>query len=310
MKKYICECGKEFDKIRGMTGHQSKCQIHKDFIRQQKESKRLPNGMFKCENPDCNNEHDGSYGSGRFCCEKCRRHATSLLSAKTAIKNGNKKRPENFKSKHLPYGTWKCQICGFIANTRKELELHKKQLNHKNHKTLSEQHKDKIRKSIKAAIKEGRCTGKASSIEKEELRRQKISNTMKKNPNAGGKRHGSGRGFQGWYKGIWCDSSWELAWVIYNLDHNIHFTRYDGYFEYEFNGTKHKYYPDFQLEDGTIVEIKGVEKSDQWKAKVFQFPLNKKLQIIGKYEISKYLDYVINLYGKDFIKLYENGELA
>ena len=25
--------------------------------------------MFKCEN--CSKEHDGSYGSGRFCCKNC-----------------------------------------------------------------------------------------------------------------------------------------------------------------------------------------------------------------------------------------------
>lgn len=27
------------------------------------------------------------------------------------------------------------------------------------------------------------------------------------------------RGYKGWYKGIWCDSSWELAYVIFNLEH-------------------------------------------------------------------------------------------
>ena len=41
---------------------------------------------------------------------------------------------------------------------------------------------------------------------------------MKKNPLSGGLRHGSGRGKKGWYKGYWCDSTWELAWVIYQLD--------------------------------------------------------------------------------------------
>jgi len=48
----------------------------------------------------------------------------------------------------------------------------------------------------------------------------------------GGKREHSGRGKQGRYNGIWCDSSWELAWVIYNFDHGIKFKRYSGYFEY------------------------------------------------------------------------------
>ena len=72
MKTYICECGKEFDKVHGMTGHQKNCQVHKDAVKQKKESRRLPNGMFKCENPDCGKEHDGSYGSGRFCSIECK----------------------------------------------------------------------------------------------------------------------------------------------------------------------------------------------------------------------------------------------
>ena len=28
-----------------------------------------------------------------------------------------------------------------------------------------------------------------------------------------------GYGKHGWYKEYWCDSSWELAYVIYNLDY-------------------------------------------------------------------------------------------
>lgn len=77
---FVCECGKEFEKIRQMTGHQKNCQVHKDLKLQEKKSRRLPNGMFKCENPDCGKEHDGSYASGRFCSDTCRRHYTSLIS--------------------------------------------------------------------------------------------------------------------------------------------------------------------------------------------------------------------------------------
>lgn len=126
----------------------------------------------------------------------------------------------------------------------------------------------------------------------------------------GGKRQGSGRGKHGLYKGIWCDSSWELAWVIYNLEHGISFTRYHGYFEYEFDGKKHKYYPDFQLEDGTIVEIKGYE-SKQWQAKLDQFPSNLTLVIIGKNEIQPYLKYAKQQYGENFISQYNiiNGSI-
>ena len=77
-----------------------------------------------------------------------------------------------------------------------------------------------------------------------------------KNLKIGGLRAGSGRGKSGWYKNYWCDSSWELAWVIYNLDHNIKFKRFKGYFLYTFENKSKKYFPDFELEDGTIIEIK------------------------------------------------------
>lgn len=306
MKTYICECGKEFDKIRGMTGHQSRCKVHQKLLHDKKEARRLSNGMFKCENPDCEKEHDGSYGSGRFCSLQCRRHYVALQSAQTAIKNGTKHCPTNFRREKAPYGRWKCPNCGFIAKTRKEFFKHKKEANHhgisggiKGSK-LSEEHKQKISKSLI-----GKSSGKCKDPLKEQERRKNISKTAKLRGTVGGRRQGSGRGKQGWYKGYWCDSSWELAWVIYNLDHNISFTRYNGFFEYEFEGKKHKYYPDFLMANGTIVEIKGAEKLAQWKAKFQQFPKDKILQVIGKNEIRKYLEYVIQKYGKDFVSLYE-----
>ena len=46
---------------------------------------------MKCEN--CGNEHDGSYGSGRFCSDHCRR----VYSGKKAFE----KRDKNWKSPFL-----------------------------------------------------------------------------------------------------------------------------------------------------------------------------------------------------------------
>jgi len=70
----------------------------------------------------------------------------------------------------------------------------------------------------------------------------------------GGFRKRSGSVRTGYYNGIFCGSTWELCWVIYNLDHNVKFTRFSKKLEY--NGTI--YYPDFLLADGkTIIEIKG-----------------------------------------------------
>ena len=99
----------------------------------------------------------------------------------------------------------------------------------------------KISEGLKKSFFDGNLTGKASTPEKEAERKIKISETMKKNPNSGGLRKGSGRGKKGYYKGYWCDSSWELAWVIYQLDHNIKIKRNWEKFEYEYNNIKYFY---------------------------------------------------------------------
>lgn len=75
----------------------------------------------------------------------------------------------------------------------------------------------------------------------------------------GGYREGSGRSKSGYYKGIYCGSTYELCWVIYHLDHNIKFTRFSS--RLEFNGVR--YYPNFLLDDGkTIIETKGYESQE------------------------------------------------
>jgi len=73
-----------------------------------------------------------------------------------------------------------------------------------------------------------------------------------KSPNLGGLREGSGRSKSGYCDGIYCGSTYELAWVIYNLDNKIPFTRCDKVFTYN----NSKYYPDF-IQDNKIIEIKG-----------------------------------------------------
>ena len=116
---------------------------------------------------------------------------------------------------------------------------------------------DKTSKKIKLLYDQGILTGRAKTKEKEELRRNKISITMKNNPKAGGLRQGSGRGHKGWYKNYFCDSTYELAYIIYNLDHNIKFERCKLEYDYIYNNKHHIYHPDFILPDGSLVEIKG-----------------------------------------------------
>ena len=92
-----------------------------------------------------------------------------------------------------------------------------------------------------------------------------------------------------------------MAWVVYSLDHGIKFERNTQGFEYEFEGKKHKYYPDFKLENGTYVEVKGYD-SPQWEAKKQQF--NHSLKIVDKEGINQYIKYVTEKYGENFVRLY------
>jgi len=164
-------------------------------------------------------------------------------------------------------------------------------------KKTSEETKKKISDSL-----HGKCSGISCTPELENLRRKKISDTMRKNPNSGGYRQGSGRSKAGYYRGIWCDSSWELAWVLFHLENEIPFTRCKDKFPYIFEEKIKNYTPDFILSDGTFIEIKGYI-TEQVKSKIEQFP--HKIQILFEKDMKIYLDFAINKYGKDFINLYE-----
>ena len=123
---------------------------------------------------------------------------------------------------------------------------------------------------------------------------------------SGGLRKGSGRSKSGWYKGYYCNSSYELAWVIYSLDNNVKFKRNTKGFEYtNTEGSISNYYPDFYVETTeTFIEIKG------YKEKEFYNKYNsfkEKIMVIDKKDIKPILLYVKNKYGINFIELYEGN---
>lgn len=63
----------------------------------------------------------------------------------------------------------------------------------------------------------------------------------------------------GYWHDIWCDSSWELAVLIYFADKGYNVKRCEDTFSYEMDGKLHTYYPDFILNDNIIIEVKGRE---------------------------------------------------
>lgn len=86
--------------------------------------------MYICENPKCNKIHNGNYGSGRFCSEKCRRQYCGLQGSQ-ALKKFDRKtskgKPQNHDKSRAPYGTWKCTKCNLIFETRSKLFEHNRE---------------------------------------------------------------------------------------------------------------------------------------------------------------------------------------
>lgn len=221
---------------------------------------------MNCEN--CSVQHDGKYGSGRFCSKKC----SSSFSSNKNKDLKNKKISDSLKGKYTG-----------LDNSTYKSDRFKRQKIEKCPICQSE-----FNKSYSKIY----CSRVCYLSDTEFNFRKKVS---------GGYRKGSGIGKKGWYKGYWCDSSWELAFTIYNLENNIVFERNKRGYYYLFNNKIHKYYPDYKVGD-TIVEIKGYETpKDKEKYK----SINTELKILYRKDIKHIIEYVINKYGKDFINLYE-----
>ena len=234
--------------------------IKNDYLLQQKQLEESK--ILYCEN--CGKVIDGSYGSGRF----CNRHCATIY--------GNTHRPKrSAESKKKTSISVKNSIKCQIAAERSRKIYHCKYCN-----------KEFSISDIRDINGRLYCS--------KECKHKYLSE------HTGGYREGSGRGKQGWYKGIHCDSSWELAYLVYHLDHNLYIERCKEKRYYVWNNKQHTYYPDFITDDG-IIEIKGYS-TDQWKSKEEQ---NSDVKVLYKNEIKPYLDYVTNTYGTDFIKLYD-----
>jgi hypothetical protein len=206
--------------------------------------------MKKCVR--CNNEHDGSFGSGKYCNRSCANARTHSKETKDKIAKASLGKEPSNKGKLLKWETTKCLYC-------------------------------------KTDIKHRSSTPK------------KYHSECWKNV-AGGLRIGAGRGKSGWYKGIWCDSSYELVWVIYQLEHNIPFERNKVKYSYEWKGKILQYTPDF-IQSNSVIEIKGF-MTEQTKAKIQSV---NNLIVLFKNDLENEFNYVLTKYGNNFIELYEGN---
>lgn len=120
---------------------------------------------------------------------------------------------------------------------------------------------------------------------------------------SGGYRENSGRGKSGWYKGIYCSSTWELAFVVYHLDNGLKIERCNEKRKYIYEGVEHTYYPDFITDEG-IIEIKGYN-TNQWQAK---HDCNPDIKVLFEKDMKSYINYVRQKYTPNLTELYDNSK--
>lgn len=257
--KYKCICGKTFDSIFALSGHKSHC----------KEYQLTTHGNLDKLNSFSIKE------SCPYCGRKISR--SNITKHIKSHENGNydKKLKQYNNSYHLDHEDLVCKFCGKKCKNKNSLAQHEIRCNNNPNKIntytakginnplygkpswnkgLTKDTDERVKnlsRSLLDFYENNEAPLKGKKLSDEHILK------MKNNPKCGGLRHGAGKGKKGWYKGIYCDSTYELVYVIYNIDHNISFKRCKRVYEYEYNGEIHKYHPDFELEDGTLIEIKG-----------------------------------------------------
>lgn len=218
-----------------------------------------------------------------------------------------------------------CEKCGIKMNKSKMYGSYRFcSIKCANSKIHSEETKNKIRNSIKnsekfnmfcLSIQKEKFIKNCPICKKEilltknekkifcskECKLKDINFNFQKKP-TGGYRKGSGRSKGGWYKGFWCDSTYELVYLIYNLDNKINIKRNEETFNYEFENKIHKYLPDFKI-DNNYIEIKGY-KTEQWESKLKQFPKEKTLIVLYRNDLNKMFDYILKKYNINESKIF------
>lgn len=158
------------------------------------------------------------------------------------------------------------------------------------------------------------CNKFTLSSEEQEFIKNKVHETTMKRRHSGelkpvgGIRQGVERSKFGYYKGIYCSSTYELCWAIYQLDHGVEFKRFEGFLEDK--KTRLKYYPDFIIGETHIIEIKGYEDKEfvAKKTKLAE-DLGYTVSLVKKKDLKHMFEYVDQTYGVKYNSrhtLYDN----
>ena len=282
---FKCECGREFENGQSFNGHKSHCKVHqlakygtldllisaqqkkavkahKTFLVKQEQKKLQAEADWAAEQhicEACGKIMTEKFGSGRFCSRACANGRIHSEETKQKIAD---KLVIKFTQNNSKYF---CTLCG-----------------------------KKIRPN-----KTGFC---GNCLRYSVAGKQLLANTMRHfiethgTANLGGLRPGAGYGKHGTYKGYWCDSTYELVYIIYCIDHNINIKRNTSdAFMYTYNGKIHRYYPDF-IVNNEYVEIKGYH-TDLVDIKTDSVVMSgKTIKVLYKNDLQYAFDYVKNHY--------------
>jgi len=261
------------------------------------------------------------------CCLSCK-NKISLNRLKLHLKTCNgkiKNQPRKIDYSHMIYSKIGSDLvcnCGKICDTLGNLKLHywrkhsedgkkfiptptgtkiawNKGLTKENNKSLKLSSETYQQRKAQGLYKP-----RVYSLEARLNLSNKTKEWIKNNPGRLGGANGGGKGCKGVYRGIRCDSSWELAYVLYNIDRGISFVRNKEKFLYYHQNSPHYYTPDF-IENGIYIEVKGYDRNSHLlQDKISQFP--HELKLLRYPEMEPLLNYVINKFGKNFTDLYDN----
>lgn len=244
----------------------------------------------------CGKEHDGSYGSGKFCSKHCR-YVYIGKQTKNHVCNFPKRKGK---------GNWKCPHCGKIFESKLKLIEHKKSF-HKDYPTwnkgLTKETSNIVAKSsntLKQKFENGELVSSFKGKHHSNESIQKMMKTYSKNY--------KNMKYRGFYHGFYFEYSYELAFIVYNLEHKIFFKRCEKSFEYisSKDNKKHLYFPDFELEDGTIIEIKGRINEIVFEKLNAVKKLGNKIILLTKFELTPHIQYCIEKYGKKYLEKLKN----
>lgn len=275
-KEYKCICGKICYSPASFNGHKQGCKVHLA------EKYGSYENYLKIKNRSRETAHKSLI---KFHENKRLLDLEKWISEKHTCEKCGKVMTEKYGS-----GRFCSKSC---ANSRTFTSACKNQIS--DSIKISASKKDYIKRYCEVCgkeLKRGSIRKSCSDLcKKELLRRNAIKN------NFGGPSKTSSYGKRGTYHGIHCDSTYELAFLIYCLDHSIKIIRNEEKFPYVYGNKQCNYYPDFYLpEYDTFIETKGRDIGPVYEKIQAVVDAGRKIKILHYEDLTECFSYIVSTY--------------